>query len=96
MEFSWKNEIREFLDEKYILNCEFEKEFSKSYVILKILTLEKKIWRLECNISNGIKILNEDENLENLKNKVFESFEGLLSKISPLYKRKFFMDLNQI
>lgn len=93
MEFDWKNEIKEFLEENYILNCQVQKEFSKSYVILNILTLEKKIWKLECNIANGIKILNDDQNF---KNKVFESFEGLLNKISPLYKRQFFMDLNQM
>jgi hypothetical protein len=92
MEFNWKEEIREFIDEKYIMNCEMEKEYSPGWILIQIQTLEKKIWKLECNLNTGIKILNEDDPL---KNKIFESFEALLNKISPLYKRKFLMDLNE-
>ena len=41
MKFDWKDEIREFIDEKFILNCELIKEYSQDWVVLKILTLEK-------------------------------------------------------
>lgn len=36
MDFDWKDEIKEFLDENLILNCELEKEYSKNWVVLKL------------------------------------------------------------
>lgn len=36
MNFDWKDEIREFLDDKLIVNCELVKEYSKNWVTLKI------------------------------------------------------------
>jgi hypothetical protein len=103
--FCWENEIREFLEEGYVLEADVSYEkpglgATAGDATIMLKTLEGETFELVCNTETGIRVVTRKDspgtsapeaNLKKDKTigKSFDSFEQLLRRVSPKYGVKF-------
>lgn len=102
--FAWENEVKEIINEKYVHSAKvnYKNKGNKFLAIIEQTTLENNELVLDCSVEKGIMVQSipvistplENECLKSFEGRFFESFEQLLTQISPKYHKAFEDSLN--
>lgn len=86
--FSWENEF-ETIRPDTVKSKTILEEVDQHNCLAEITILEDVTFKLECSMAKGIKVLESTANEDDVADHVYDSLEGFLMRVSPLYIQAF-------
>lgn len=87
-QFSWENEF-ETIKLDTIKSKAILEEIDQHNCVAEIEILEGVTYKLECSMAKGIKVVESSAAGVDTEGQVYDSLEGFLMRVSPLYIRAF-------
>lgn len=87
-QFSWENEFST-IRPNTVKSKEILEELDQHSCIAEIEILEDVKYKLECSMAKGIKVLESNGKGVETDGQVYDSLEGFLMRVSPLYIQAF-------